>query len=131
MGDECLLSCQCVHAKQLAGADWFLDSRAPPSPSRACLTTYSSMRFARLYHVSPDCTTGCLTHSCDLCLTNTWCLYLCLWSVSNQSAVYSATHAFVHRDLKELGISATLVDIDTHPDTWTPLLQPTTKVGMR
>jgi O-acetylhomoserine/O-acetylserine sulfhydrylase-like pyridoxal-dependent enzyme len=45
--------------------------------------------------------------------------------------VYSATHAFVHRDLKELGISATLVDIDTHPDTWTPLLQPTTKVGMR
>jgi O-acetylhomoserine/O-acetylserine sulfhydrylase-like pyridoxal-dependent enzyme len=48
-----------------------------------------------------------------------------------QSAVYSGTHALVHHHFPRLGITYSEVDIDAHPDTWTPLLQPNTKVRWR
>lgn len=46
-----------------------------------------------------------------------------------QSAAYGGTYDLVHKEFKELGISASMVDISQPCDTWTPLLQTNTKVG--
>jgi len=45
-----------------------------------------------------------------------------------QSAAYGGTYDLVHKEFNELGITASMVDISQPCDTWTPLLQPNTKV---
>jgi hypothetical protein len=48
-----------------------------------------------------------------------------------QGAAYGGTYDLVHRDLKALGITATMIDTSQPCDAWAPLLQPNTKVGAR
>ncbi|WIA36723.1 hypothetical protein OEZ86_007995 [Tetradesmus obliquus] len=45
-----------------------------------------------------------------------------------QRAAYGGTYDLVHHQLKDLGISATMIDIAAAADSWQPLLQPNTKV---
>jgi hypothetical protein len=46
-----------------------------------------------------------------------------------QRAAYGGTYDLVHHQLKDLGISASMIDISAATDSWKPLLQPNTKVG--
>jgi O-acetylhomoserine/O-acetylserine sulfhydrylase-like pyridoxal-dependent enzyme len=46
-----------------------------------------------------------------------------------QRAAYGGTYDLVHHQLKDLGISATMIDIAAAADSWQPLLQPNTKVN--
>jgi O-acetylhomoserine/O-acetylserine sulfhydrylase-like pyridoxal-dependent enzyme len=45
-----------------------------------------------------------------------------------QRAAYGGTYDLVHHQLKDLGISATMIDIAAAADSWEPLLQQNTKV---
>lgn len=46
-----------------------------------------------------------------------------------QGAAYGGTYDLVNKELSQLGITASMVDINTHPDTWEHLLTPHTKVS--
>lgn len=46
-----------------------------------------------------------------------------------QGAAYGGTYSLVHEDLKQLGITASMIDISEPCDTWDSLVTPHTKVG--
>lgn len=71
-----------------------------------------------------------ITHACVVERSNSFCGCnedaLCLWL---QEAAYGGTFDLVHKEFKDLGIAANMIDISAPTNTWEQLLQPNTKVG--
>jgi cystathionine beta-lyase/cystathionine gamma-synthase len=74
------------------------------------------------------------TQECGLCLPPPTHTHTLSAPVSSQTqpqsaGVYGGTFDLVHKDLRDLGITVTTLDISQPAESWAPLVRPNTKVS--